>query len=132
MILILFLGCGGLFVNSSPKLVRFNGDPVRHLFGFPIGELSLDVSPGEAQVLVLELDDAERDTLTVWFPWQPEGLDFPRDATQGTWHVPLEPTVSVWSLSIILLDDNVNDPRSNEYTVSVNGLALDTAVDSGG
>ena len=130
MILALFLGCGGLLSNSAPKLVTFNGDPVRHFLGFPIGDLRLDVTPGEAQVLALELQDAERDALTVWFPWQPEGLEFPRDATQGIWNVPAEPTVSVGSLSIVVLDDNVDDPRSNEYSVTVNGLSLDTAVDS--
>lgn len=130
MILPLLLGCSGLFVNTAPKIKVFNGDPVRHLLGIPLFELHLTVTPGEEQPLVLELEDAERDALTVWFPWQPEGLDFPREATQGVWHVPTDPTVSVGWLTIIVLDDDPRDPRSTEYDVSVDGLMLDTAVDT--
>lgn len=125
--ILLWLGCSGLFVNTAPKVRAFNGTPVRHLLGIPLTDLQLDVTPGEEQPLVFELQDDEGDALSVWFPWPPEGLDFPRDATQGVWRVPANPTVSVWGLNVVVVDDDPVDPRSTDYQITVNGLVLDTA-----
>jgi hypothetical protein len=123
--ILLLAGCG-VFGNTAPKLVSINGDRVGYLFGIPVLLPTLEGSTGRDVPIFLDISDPEHDAVNVWFPFAPDGLDFPHDATSGTWHIPDAPPPRYLRLEIVLEDQNRYDPRSSEYVIPLSIRGLDT------
>lgn len=88
-VFLLFFSCLG---NDEPKFETYNGQPIKYLFGFAyVGSLmdqEFVVEAGETLDMEFGIRDPNGDSFEMWFPAAPEGLDFLKDETKGTWTVP--------------------------------------------
>jgi hypothetical protein len=101
---LLLIGCNASNVN--PELVSFNGQEPRSILGILYFEDPFFFAAGEDVLLEVEASDPDGDPLQIWFAYQPPGLCFDPDGTEGVWEVPENYDEDMVSFDLVLADDS--------------------------
>lgn len=107
MILLSLLSCFG---NDEPKFETYNGQKIKYLLGFAyVGSLAdqeFVVRAGETLEMDFGIRDPNGDDFEMWFPYAPEGLDFPKNETKGTWTVPTSYHQEFATFQVLAVDEH--------------------------
>lgn len=105
MIQLFLLGCATS--NEPPVFVSFNGEKVRYSFGVAYidQEEPLKASRGDTIDISLDVTDPNQDSVELFFPQAPPGLEFGKDEVDGFWAIPRDYWVSSGSLQILAVDE---------------------------
>ena len=107
MILLSLLSCFG---NDEPKFETYNGQKIKYLLGFAyVGSLAdqeFVVRAGETLEMDFGIRDPNGDDFEMWFPYAPEGLDFPRNETKGAWTVPTSYHQEFVTFQVLAVDEH--------------------------
>ena len=102
--LLALVGCNAS--NRNPELHSFNGVEPRTLFGFTFLDEPFFFEPGETVELQIDASDPDGDDLQIWFVYQPPGLCFDPDGTEGVWEVPEDFKEESVGMTLLISDDS--------------------------
>ena len=96
-------GCNGS--NRNPELMSFNGVEPNQILGVSFFAEPFYFAPGDRIPLTVDASDPDRDPLQIWFAFQPRGLCFDPDGTEGVWEVPDDLEEESIYFSLVIADD---------------------------